>query len=599
MLEWARHHLDIRASDEWGYDVMEADPLVHLLIGACAAEAKSIYDAIQESDDRLLQRLLRYLLPEAFLFPQPAYGIARAQPTVSSCQLAASQEFKALVNDRVFPFSPLFETTLLGGLVRFIGLDSRIIESKPGSPYLSGTGPETVSKLLLGIETKQPLTSLENVALYFDWRGAMSERQAFLQALSTGHWTCNGKELKRETGLTADSGLLAEQFQAESRLLRQVAARYRLQFHLITQASLAPPLPESAPTVLTQWLGSPAPMEQGERSGAHFTWIRIDLPCPLQLTDVARNLVADINHFPVANRRLLRKADEGTYFSKSLGFEAAVLEPKDGHFCGIHSVIDLETGAEIPSVAFSKLLGEDRDRPGYTLRYGGAGRYDNLNAWERLSYLLGLLRQEHKDREAIEELGLKLTLEEVHEALGKRILKGLNQKAEKDHTPPAYLFFRLGRSQKLDAEVRYWITQGEEANQIPAGTLLYAEPPIAGIDPASPRFVTPTTDGKTTVSQTEQTLLLQDSLFRRERIVTAHDIKSLCRKMLGDHLKEVAIQPYFDTNGDSRSGIRRAMEVLLKVDEADDVHLYQIGQEIETILKENSVGTVPYRVRLC
>jgi hypothetical protein len=601
MFEWARRHLDIRASDEWGYDVMEADPVVQLLIGACAAEAKSIYDSIQETEDRLHRRLLRYLLPEAFLFPQPAYGIARAQPTVSACQLSASQEFKTLVNDQVFSFCPLFETTLLGGQVRFIGLDSRVIESRPGSPYRSDTGPETVSRVLLGIETKQVLASLENVALYFDWRGALTERQAFLQALSNGHWTCNGKELRQETGLYAGPGPLAEQFQTESRLVRHVAAQYRLQFHVITQSDLAPALKDSVPTVLTQWLGAPPPMDPANPSGqgSHFTWIRVDLPAALQLTDVERNLVADINHFPVANRRLLRKADQGTYFSKSLGFEATVLDPAEGHFCGIQSVIDLETGEEIPPVVFSKLIGEERDRPGYSLRYGGAGRYDNLNAWERLSYILGLLRQEHKDREVIESLGLKLTLEEVHEVLGKRMLKGLSQNAGQERTPPAYLFFRLGRSPKLDAEVRYWITNGDEANRIPAGALLYAEPPIPGIDPASPRFVTETTGGKTTVSETEQTQLLQDSLFRRERIVTAHDIKSLCRKMLGDHLLEVTIQPFFQPDGESRGGIRRAIEVNVKVDEAGDVHLHQIGQEIETILQENSIGTVPYRVRLC
>lgn len=598
MLDWARRHLDIRASDEWGYDVMEADPVVHLLIGACAAEAKSIYDAIQETEDRLHKRLLRYLLPEAFLFPQPAYGIARAQPTVTSCQLPVSQEFKAQFNDKVFSFCPLFETTLLGGQVRFIGLDSRVIERRPGAPYLSGTGPEMVSRLLIGIETRQPLASLENVALYFDWRGAMPERQAFLQALSNGHWTCNGKELKQETGLPAGPGPLAEQFQTESRLVRHVAAQYRLQFHLITQSDLAPAIQQSVPVLLTQWLGAPPPLDPAG-AGSHFTWIRIDLPAPLQLTDVERNLVADINHFPVGNRRMVRKADQGTYFSKSLGFEAVVLDPGEGHFCGIHSVTDLESGEEIPPVVFSKLLGEERDRPGYSLRYGGAGRYDNLNAWERLSYLLGLLRQEHKDREAIEELGLKLTLEEVHEALGKRILKGLSQQSEKEQTPPAYLFFRLGRSPKLDAEVKYWVTNGSEANRIPAGTLLYAEPPIPGIDPASPRFASATTGGKTTVPETEQTQLLQDSLFRRERIVTAHDIKSLCRKMLGDHLLEMTIQPFFETNGDSRHGIRRAIEIVVKVDEAGDVQLHQIGQEIETILQENSIGTVPYRVRLC
>lgn len=601
MLEWAKHHLDIRASDEWGYDVAEADPLVHLLIGACAAEAKSVYDAIQETGDRLHHRLLRYLLPEAFMFPRPAYGIMKVQPAVSICRLSTHHEFKFKTEEKTFSFCPLFETTLIGGQIRFLGLDPRVIEYRPGTPYFSGTGTETVSRILLGIETRQPLELLENVALFADWRGSGPERQAFLQALSGSHWTCNGVTLNHRTGLVDGSTILSDQFNADSRLLRQVGGQYRLNFHVMTDPSLGPPSEESVQEVLTRWLGHPPGSAEEHWSGAkgHFTWIRIDLPHALQLSDVERNLVLDLNHFPVANRRLVRKADQGTYFSKSLGFEAISLQPDTGHFCGVHTVINQETGEEVPPKIFSELVNHNGDKPGYSLRYGGTGRYDNLNAWERLSYLLSLFRQEHKDREVIEELGLKLTLEELHEALGKRMLKVQSQKADKGRPSPVYIFFRLGPSQKLDAEVRYWVTDGEEANQIPAGAILYADSPIAGVDPASPRMATTTKGGKTVIPETEQTQILQDLLFRRERIVTPHDIKSLCRKLMGERLLEVTIKPFFETDRDSQGGIRRAIEVRLKVDEAEDVHLQQTGQEIEMTLQENSVGTIPYRVVLC
>ncbi|MBK8492211.1 MAG: type VI secretion system baseplate subunit TssF [Saprospirales bacterium] len=598
MLEWAKHHLDIRASDEYGYDVIDADPLIHLLIGACAAEAKSVYDAIRETDDRLHQRLLRYLLPEAFQYPRPAFGILKVQPTSSFCHLTTNQEFKFRTEEKVFSFCPLFDTTLVGGQIRFLGLDPRVIEYRPGSPYFSGTGTETVSRILIGMETKEPIDTLENVAFYVDWRGTVTERQALLLALSNSHWTCNGKVLSRRTGLVNGTALLSDQFSAENRLVRQVGAQFRLNFQVITDPALAPSTGENVQEVLTNWLGKPSAGDWTSTKGA-FTWIRIDLPYALQLSDVERNLVIDLNHFPVANRRMIRKADQGTYFSKSLGFEAVALQSTSGYFCGIQSVLNQETGEEIPSKEFSRLVQEEDDKPGYSLRYGGTGRYDDLNAWERLSYLLSLFRQEHKDREVIEELGVKLTLEELHEALGKRMLKGQSKKAENGRFPPVYIFFRLNPSQKLDAEVRYWVTDGEAANQIPEGSLCYAEPPIPGIDPASPKLATSTIGGKTHISETEQTQILQDLLFRRERIVTTHDIKSLCRKLMGEHLREVGIHSLFEADMNNQGGIRRAIKVELKVDEAEDVHLHQVGQEIETILQENSTGTVPYRVVLC
>ena len=55
-----------------GYDMIDADPLVNLLIDACASEAKSVYDGILETDDRIQERILRYLIMEAFQIPLPA-----------------------------------------------------------------------------------------------------------------------------------------------------------------------------------------------------------------------------------------------------------------------------------------------------------------------------------------------------------------------------------------------------------------------------------------------------------------------------------------------------------------------------------------------
>lgn len=604
MLEWAKHHLGIRASDEWGYDIIEADPLVQLLIGACAAEAKTVYDAIQDSDDRLHQRLLQYLLPDAFQFPRSAFGIIKVQPTTAVCELSPQQEFKVKTEEKTLSFCPLFETTLLGGHMRFLGLDGRVIECQPGSPYFTGTGTEMVSRILIGIETKEAVESLKNVAVYFDWRGTNPERQTFLKALSGSHWTCNGKELARQVGLATETALLAEQFSAESRLTRQVSSQFRMNFHVITDPDLAPPLPGTAQEVLANWLGSP--FEEGRGGGGpgsgeqgSITWLRIDLPYPVLLTDVERNLVIDLNHLPVVNRRLIRKADQSTYFSRSLGFEAIAIQPEEGHFCGIQAILNMETGEEIPEKVFADLLKNEENKLGYSIRYGGMGRYDNLNSWERLSYLLALFRQEHKDREAIEDLGVKLTLEELHEVLGKRILKSQRQSAAKGKSASVYVYFRLSPSQKLDAEVRYWVTDGDEANQIPAGTMLFAEPPIAGVDPTSPRFATATKGGKTVVSEAEQTQILQDILFRRERIVTAHDVKSLCRKIMGEHLQEVTIKPFFEAEMNAQGNIHRAIGVYLKVDQPEELHNQQLGQEIEWILQENSIGTVPYRVKVC
>ena len=91
---------------------------------------------------------------------------------------------------------------------------------------------------------------------------------------------------------------------------------------------------------------------------------------------------------------------------------------------------------------------------------------------------------------------------------------------------------------------------------------------------------------------------MQDTLLRRGRIVSAQDVKSLCARMMEDRLKRVALRPFFETDLNTDGGVRRAMEVILEVKTPEDPLTQQIAQDIELTLQENSVGTIPYRVRL-
>ena len=111
-------------------------------------------------------------------------------------------------------------------------------------------------------------------------------------------------------------------------------------------------------------------------------------------------------------------------------------------------------------------------------------------------------------------------------------------------------------------------------------------------------MVTSPRGGKNHYSSTEKIQALQDTLYRRGRIVSANDVKSLCHQIIGKPLKEVHLRTYFETNRNSKGGVQRAIEVTLKVDKADDPYIQQLGQEIELTLQENSVGTMPYKVVL-
>ncbi len=235
MLKWAMDNLYTRASDEWAYEALEADPLVHLLVGACASEAQLVYNDLQETDDRILQRVLRYLLPEAFHLPTPAAAIATAliKPNMKfgTAILSEKQALSFHDIDKSLYFSALFETKLLNGAVRFLCTDEQVIDKTDAPQYHIKNTTERVSKLLIGIETTEKLPDLEGIAFYVDFMGQDLEKRQFLTALSKSEWSCEGQILNRQNGfLEPDVEKWQERFEPELQLRNSLDAQFRLQF---------------------------------------------------------------------------------------------------------------------------------------------------------------------------------------------------------------------------------------------------------------------------------------------------------------------------------------------------------------------------------
>ncbi len=612
MLQWAKDHLYIRSSDEWSYDALDADPLVHLLVGACASEANKVYGDIQASDDRLTERLLRYLLPEAFHLPKPAVAVAKGIPRTTTCLISNQQKMVFRDSEKEVPFTPLFDAHLLNGSIRYIGTDTQIIKQDAGPQYLVKEQTQNVSRLLLGIKTKDEIEEIKNLSFYINWSGESGEKRDLLIALSKSKWFCNGKELIKQNGFMEDTLTdWKDHFDPEKKMEKRINSQFKLNFLNISNFSFSSKPEQVVSQVLKEWLhknrSSSDKREavitewEEEELDDNFIWIEIELPYPIQLTDVDRHLTFALNHFLVVNRQHQVKDDNDTYFSQSLGLEVVEINPQEGLLHSITKVTNQIENEPIPSTTFKDLI-KKRGETVYSFRMGGVGRFDEYNAWKRLSYLIKIYRQEHKLRDLYDRLADKMSLEELHEAIGSQISKSEAKQADEEkNSTPFYLFIQPGKKMdQLRVKIEYWITNGELANGLKPGSSLLPEPSLAGLETGGISLVTAPNGGKNYSSSTEKKQILQDVLFRRDRIVSALDIKSYCHRVLGDSLKKVNLKPFFEANRDpNQGGIKRAMEVSLLVeDNADLDYITQLGQEIELSLEENSVGTMPYRVRI-
>ncbi|MBL7728045.1 MAG: type VI secretion system baseplate subunit TssF, partial [Dinghuibacter sp.] len=85
------------ASALWGYKETQAenyfDPLVGILLGACATELKKIAHDIEDTRTRVLERLVQLLNPEVLSGALPAHAVACASPADKQATLHSEIQF--------------------------------------------------------------------------------------------------------------------------------------------------------------------------------------------------------------------------------------------------------------------------------------------------------------------------------------------------------------------------------------------------------------------------------------------------------------------------------------------------------------------------
>src|SRR5690606_7018610 len=94
--EKVKRRLRKKAAELWGFQEAEMegfDPVVDLLLGACAVEFEKIANEIFSSETRVLERLAHLLVPEVLTGPKPAHAILHARPVEPLHRLQPTDQF--------------------------------------------------------------------------------------------------------------------------------------------------------------------------------------------------------------------------------------------------------------------------------------------------------------------------------------------------------------------------------------------------------------------------------------------------------------------------------------------------------------------------
>ncbi|MCB2409385.1 type VI secretion system baseplate subunit TssF [Hymenobacter lucidus] len=596
-----KSRLTQKAAEMWGYseaDMEGFDPLVQLLLEACAVELEKIGQEINNTQYRLVERLASLLNPDVVDAPRPAHAIAQAQPREPQLQLPADAQFafqraavgRAAAGPATF-FSPLQATRLTDGAVRYLATDDQLWRTEAGGqkrPLAASNRAEPAEyrRLWLGLELNPEVVSLADLTFYFDWLNE-PHREAYLAYLPGEAWRLADRVLPITQGLGSASSdavpLLHQEYDFLQRVEQHVRHLYapsfvrllptpgtELQFYLreTFPAALAP---RFAPEVLATFTQP-------------LIWLEVRFSHALP-PEALTSVTCALNCFPVLNRRLNKQL-----FRLQPALNIFPLASEEA-FLAIRDVYSLRN-VVFRSTTLTGLQENETDT--YTLRYG-AGRFDARSGKEALLELLELLRDESRAFTATGTDFVANTLRELNQNLA-RLEERLSQTAPELAGDPAPYVMLRPRDANDSVYLEYWSSDGEAGNRIANGSRLqvYDGHYLDGV-----QLVTTTTGGRERPRPEERVHTLRKNLLSRNRIVTLEDIRAACWAELGSQLSQVHIEKGFRNGTTPTAGFVRCIRVVLTPASGSRLSApewQRTAQELQVLLASQSAMNLPYEV---
>jgi Type VI secretion system, TssF len=607
-----------RASEEWSVDTEDAerdlgqhfDPLVRFLAGACSAELERVYQYLNDTENRLQDRLAKLVLPEYMQYPQPATALATAMPIGDAFTLTESVSLAREADGQKVLFTPVWDTALVPARIVVAVTDDTVIDAPSGNKKLNPVlrrqqgNTNFVSKILLGIEMVAPVSSWKNTTIYFDLRGSSvdeSEKLRFFSMLAKAECFLNGKKGAIQSGFPTMNSLIENHLNGVENLYKTIRSRFEQHFitlvHLETEVLN---LADNPQQIIENWL-KPAMLDASaiqfqlkkitqDVLQKKLIWAELVLPRAIELNDVANRMVVRFNVFPIVNRRLCGVGDGEHHFLKADTLKWLHLQPNEP-FYGLRRVFNETTKQHFALKSFAQFK-EGKD-PTYTVRYGGVGRWDNYNTWQRLAYTLSILQDEYKHHEFIQKAAPALSLEELYKLLDKKMIP---QPEEKETLKDIYVILHTGfGSAGHRVRVEYWTSQGTTANDIPPKAILTSINP--NIEAEGLELVTQTQGGKQPPTRYEYLDMLRDTLLRRGRIVTKQDIISFCKEWLGQKVLDIKIREGAGIDPRFDYGMSRRLEILLTANPAVTVDDWEADcMQLQYLIEHQSSGNIPFKV---
>jgi hypothetical protein len=595
----------------WGLPENETensfDPIVSILMGACATELEKINGEIESTRARVLERLVQLLSPEALTGVLPAHAIASVMPSEKISTITPSDQFycsKRFANpetdlsteNREVYFSPVSNFLMHNATIPCVATGKKInyfnAATESSETFFSQNNSLPQNELWLGIKATD--LSINGLRFYFDTTH-QAQKNHFFHQLPKAKWVINDIEIEAQSGYPVKSNT-QNYFDIDAVLNRDISISEKYENHIhqfyshqfitlkqhTTNTNLAKSLPQLISNVFAE-----KDLQQIEASKLY--WFCISFPEDIN-AQLLSEIVVSTNCFPVINRKLY----DINYSLKE--FINIVPLLSDETFLDIFTITDqqarqlhLRNNEEGSADDFSVML-----------RHGGIGRFDKREAAETVEKLLHLLKEETAAFSILGNDFLQNEMTTLQQTLNKLDQQLTTKQLLKGSTP-----YLMVNNKNVEIQqtiyVKFWACNGVFANLIKANTSLsiYSG---SQFESGSAKLITTTQGGRNKLNDSEKVLGYKSALLSKQKLVTNQDIIAFCKLRLGNANANINIIKGCDVLQGQHQGLVRTLDIKITLTNQDYKKLTENGSiqfwqnDILIAVQQHSNFFIPLRV---
>lgn len=555
-----------KASRMWGYSELESessfDPVVSLMLSACAAELEKLGSELENSRSRIIERVLEVMFPEEVSGVFPAQTLLQVNPLENNTFISYYNSFKITVRKqniynpsesvlKELYFSPSIEAKLSTAKVKYVAYDNLMkrIDDFFYDEIVAKTQQHIPSgELWLGVQSSQN-EDLEDLMFFIDSNNSF-QKELFFFYLKQVKVFFGEKEYHLNEGYNVENdslnleNIVAENYSDLKHIYSQINRFYRPYFFTLKARLSSSEKALKEEVFLKHFPGNEIETEHD------IFWLKFKFSEAI-VPEILQNVRFALNCIPFLNIK-------NESISRRIKGKLNIIPIDEGdQFLELDYVSD-ERGKRLDIKNYET----ENEELTAVLRKGGVSRFDRRSASELLQYLLELIKDETA---AFAGMGAN-SVNDILRQISQNVASLHQLAKEKNFTQtnnPYLVVSSANPEADAQCKISYWSTAAQEGNGIKQMMRLTAAGSENGVLESSALSIHTSVGGKKKLSPQDKILEYRNALLTRGRIVTVADIKAFAMNHFKDLIKDVEVQKGTQKEASLKGGFSRTVDIFL------------------------------------